>query len=334
MAFPHFDPDRPGILFFCRGRGRGHAIPDSVIVRELAELRPDIQVHFVSYGTGARTLESLGFSLIDLDLPDDNSYAVTTVVAGQLIGELQPDLVVAHEEFTALLAAKILRKPAVLITDFFGKADSFAMECQWFADRILFLDRRGIHAEPPSAKGRTTYLGPALRRFQYRRRDRARARRELGLPASAKIITVMPGSWTEARAPLAERLFEAYDRLRGEKHLVWLAGADAKILSHPGVTVKESDWQIDRLMVASDLVITKCNRMTVRELAALGIRTLSVSYGLNPPDEVAIAGIRSNTTIRRQDLTSRVLRRALERPEPSPTRLRSRSVSAELASLV
>ncbi len=37
---------------------------------ELLKLRHDVDVRFVSYGTGTRTLEELGHSLIDLGLPD------------------------------------------------------------------------------------------------------------------------------------------------------------------------------------------------------------------------------------------------------------------------
>ena len=42
-------------LFFSRGRGRGHAIPDLEIVRELAQITDAITVQFVSYATGAAT---------------------------------------------------------------------------------------------------------------------------------------------------------------------------------------------------------------------------------------------------------------------------------------
>lgn len=63
---------------------------------------------------------------------------------------------------------------------------------------------------------------------------------------------------------------------------MWLAGSDAALLGRqtrrrPPTTVLEHEWDIARLMCACDLVIIKCNRMTVRELATLGIRTLSVS---------------------------------------------------------
>lgn len=82
MAFPEFDEGKRKILFFSRGRGRGHAIPDMEIAKELTKDRQDVQVHFVSYGTGARTIEQYGFPLIDVELPDQGSHTAMTVIAG------------------------------------------------------------------------------------------------------------------------------------------------------------------------------------------------------------------------------------------------------------
>src|SRR5688572_19521101 len=178
MPFPEFDPGKSKILFFSRGRGRGHAIPDIEIVRELARLRNDVEVRFVSYATGARTIEELGFPLIDLGLSETNGTAETTVLAGKMIGWLEPDLVVAHEEFAAMPAAKIFDKPTVMILDFFTGAEMYSMQSLRFADHVLFTDRRGLHVEPPSVRGRVRYMGPVQRSFEYTRRDRLRARRE------------------------------------------------------------------------------------------------------------------------------------------------------------
>ena len=334
----HFEPGRKKMLFFTRGRGRGHAIPDIAIVRELEQLRPGIQVRFVSYGTGALTFAAHGIPCIDLQLPDQNSIAATTVLAGRLIAAMAPDIVVAHEEFSAMPVAKIFGLPTVMITDFFAAPGMLSMESLWYADRVLFLARRGLHVEPPPVRGKVKYLGPALRAFTYRRRDRRRARAELGLAAGATVVTVLPGSWTEAMAPAYDAVVSAFDRLRQpDKHLVWLAGADEHLLKQRvsahrrDLTILGADWQIDRLMVASDLVIIKANRMTVIELASLGIRTLSLSYGLNPVDEQCVAGLEGNETIAIAALTPGRLRLALARPEPAAVRFRSRSCAKELS---
>ena len=132
----------------------------------------------------------------------------------------------------------------------------------------------------------------------------------------------------------------AFDQLRQPgKHLVWLAGADEHLLKElvsgrNDITLLGTDWQIDRLMVASDLAITKSNRMTVIELASLGVRTLSLSYGLNPVDEQCVASLEGNETIGIEKLTAGRLKKALARPEPTAVRFRSRSCAVELSRML
>ena len=311
MSFPEFDAGKIKVLFFSRGRGRGHAIPDIRIAAELGQICPDIQIRFVSYGTGARTVEELGHPFIDLGLPDTNGTAETTVLAGKLIGYLQPDLVVAHEEFAAMPVAKVFSKRTVMITDFFTDPDRYSMQSLSFADHILFTDQRGIYQEPPSAAGRTRYLGPVPTGFEFTRRDRPRARRELGLNADTTVVSVMPGSWTEDMAPILDLVLPAFEAIEGDKRLIWLAGQDhalisARVNARPDVTVLESDWKIDRLMVASDIVIAKVNRRTLVELAMLGIRTLSISYQLNPIDEIRAAAPRFEHYLSRRRTSGRI----------------------------
>ena len=59
-------------LFFSRGKGRGHAVPDAVIAADLAAMDPTGEITFASYGTGHATLRDLGCAVIDLDLPEDD----------------------------------------------------------------------------------------------------------------------------------------------------------------------------------------------------------------------------------------------------------------------
>jgi len=281
------------------------------------QLPPEWNIVYASYGTGYRTFQQAGVPCIDMGLPDANSTADTTVLAGRITGHVNPDVVIAHEEFAALPAAKIFGKPTVMITDFFTSPEMYSMATLKHADCILFPGIRGVFDEPATAAGRVTYVKPVLRSFAFRRRDRAKAREELGLPRDACVIAVLPGSWTEEMAPIREQVERSFAALRPvPKHLVW---------QDPGTY----DPQPDRLMVAADLAITKCNRITVYELASLGIRTLSIRHGGNPADERAIAGLPCNRNISR--LTPRVLREALGSPEPRPMRWAGRSCANELA---
>src|SRR5260370_14131139 len=95
------------VLFFSRGRGRGHAIPDIEILQELRQIDSGIEVQFVSYATGAETFKAEGHGVVDLALPEDNGFVETTIVAYRTILEFRPKVVISHEEFAALVAARL-----------------------------------------------------------------------------------------------------------------------------------------------------------------------------------------------------------------------------------
>ena len=303
-ANPHFDSSRFGLLFFSRGRGRGHAIPDIAIAEELVRRRDDVDIRFVSYGTGADTFTEFGHGVIDLDLPERKSTLETLVRAGHMIGWLRPQLVVAHEEFAVPPAARIFGVPALFITDWFSEPENFSMRCLGYADEVLFIDEPGIFEEPPYLKSKVHYVGAVLREFRYSKNDRNRAREELALPRDATIICVLPGSGTEQRAPIFNLVLAAFGVIgRQPKRLIWIAGEDHELLAEktkerPEIIVNKQDWQMDRLMVASDLAITKTNRKALKELAALGIPSISLSYGLNEIDDAVAAKMPTNLTLR------------------------------------
>ena len=319
MAGIEFDSSRVGVLLFSRGRGSGHAIPDIAIVEELQKLRDDVDLRFVSYATGAATLSERGYDVIDLNLPERNPVLETMVRAAKIIGGLGPQLVVSHEEFTALPAAKIFDLPTVMITDWFVEPEKFSMQTLQYADEIIFIDDSGIFEEPPYVSGRVQYVGPVLRPFEYSRADRERARRELDLPDDAVVISMLPGSSaTEAREPVYDLVMPAFQQLEApNKRLIWIAGTDHDMLGEktkdiPGVLVKESDWQMDRLMVASDLAITKTNRKTSMELAALGIPSISLSDGSNRINVRRLEQIPTNCGLVVKEIDSEKLRLAIE----------------------
>ena len=303
MAHPEFDPGRIGVLFFSRGRGRGHAVPDCALAEELCCLRDDVDIRFVSYATGAETFVELGHTIIDLDLPENNPLFETLIRAARVIGWLKPALVIAHEELAVLAAARILELPTLYLTDWFGGPEDIRTSLLAYADETLFLDDAGIFPEPVQAAGRVHYVGPVLRPFRYTRKDRLRARQELGIPADQVVISVLPGSWTEQKAPIFALVVGAFDRLEVQsKTLLWIAGEDHAILEHQakgrtGIVIQQQEWQMDRLMVASDLAVTKATRKTSMELAALGIPSISLSHGLNRIDDIRVKHIASNIAL-------------------------------------
>jgi hypothetical protein len=302
-----------GVVFFSRGRGRGHAVPDMAIERELKRAEPDLDIRFVSYSGGAHALRSCGYDVLDLLMPDDPPLSDAIVAQTRVVGYLRPRLVIAHEEFPALIAARVFEVPCIFITDFFQDPKSFCMEALNCAREIIFTAEPGIYTEPPFLRPQIHYVGPAVRRFQYGRADRQRARQELGIPAEAVLALCQPGNWPESQVPMGQVLVSALDAVPyPSKRLIWLAGRDYDALrslfcDRSDITVVKEDWQIDRLFAASDLAITKANRQTVFEAASVGLPSISVSNGINWPDDVAVAHVRSNTSLHVRGLTADVL---------------------------
>ena len=106
------------MLFFVRGLGSGHAIPDLGIAHELRKLRPDVQIAFASYGTGAKTLAEHKAPLVDLQLPEEGDFAEMLVRAGKTIARLTPDLVVSHEETAVWRRRRSSTRPPSMLRTF------------------------------------------------------------------------------------------------------------------------------------------------------------------------------------------------------------------------
>ncbi len=292
------------ILFFCRGRGRGHAVPDLEVVRELSTLRAGLAIQLASYGTGAETIRQAGYPVADLGLPEANPFLETLIVATRLIAAFEPDVVVSHEEFAALPAARTAQVPAIFITDWFPPAPGVRADCLAYADSVVFTEERGVYVPPPFLGRAPCYVEPVVRKMRYTLADRSRARSELAVAESVFLLSVIPGSWaTEARVPLLELVLSAWSLLRRDGDaLVWVSSRDHDLVAQrcagmPGVCAIEDARPVERLMVASDVVLTKGNRGTIMELTSLGVPSLSLSPASNPIDDVLVSRIRSNTAL-------------------------------------
>jgi UDP-N-acetylglucosamine:LPS N-acetylglucosamine transferase len=338
---------RRKVLFFTRGRGRGHAIPDLSIAEELGRQAPDLDLKFASYSTGGETLREAGHEIIDLKLPDLAPHHPALIRASQAIINARPDVVVSHEEFPALPAAKIFGLPTAFIVDFFPTADIW-QDCLRYADRIIFIERQGIFAEPEEAKGKIRYVGPVLRPLAIEPGDRAQMRQKFGVSAKAVVVSVIPGAWaTEQRAPIFDLVVPAFEALPfAEKRLIWVAGSDQAEISRRldaregarrDVVVLAQCSPVEKLMLASDLCITKANRGTTIDVARLGVPSLSLSFGLNRLDEAITTRIHSNLTLDVNGIDSRFLAGAIQtvlaaaQVAPFPPSAQYRESSAALA---
>jgi len=293
------------IVLVSRGHGRGHAMPDMAIAGELAKLAPDIPIRFVSYAAGAEAYRACGFPVTDLEVDDNPPFLDMVVKLTRLFGEMNPwpGLIIAHEEFPVLPAAEIFEIPCVFITDFFTDPGHLLMQALKYAAEVVFTGEPGVFTEPPYLSDKVHYVGRAVREFEYSLSDRARARAELGIPVDATVALFQPGAWMESRVPIADLLTAAWELLpRSPKRLIWLGGRDFDALSlkfrdRTDLMFLREDWKMERLMAASDVLITKANRLTVYEAAALGLPSVSISNLANWPDDVAVARVPSNIAL-------------------------------------
>jgi hypothetical protein len=307
-------PDVNRLLFFTRGRGRGHALPDLLIADNLRRLCNTIDLQFVSYGTGAITLREAHAPVIDLGFDDDNDFLETLFRSAQCIRDFSPDLVIAHEEFAAIPAAVLSNTRVVFIVDWFLDPSTLLMQTLRYAERVLFISEAGTYQEPDYLKGRIHYTGDLIRPLSYRLSDRLRARHELGVGSGSVVISVIPGIWAnESRSPIFDLIVSAVEKLTfPDKHLFWVAGTDyshllSRAAGRPFVNIVEHHEPIEQLMVCSDIVITKANRGTTMEVDELGVRSISLSFGFNPVDDIAVARLRSNVALNARAVTSEFL---------------------------
>jgi hypothetical protein len=275
---------------FSRGRGFGHAIPDMDIVAEIGKMDRAIDVHFASYATDASVLEAKGHKLTNLNLPENNAFVETLVASHRLITESKPDVIVAHEEFSAIVAARLTGVPSIFISAWLPPAGSIGAESLLSASSILVIDVPGLFPVPTGTTAHVHYSGPILRKMKYTWKDRLVLRRENGIPDEALAILVVPGGWaSEERSPIVETVFSAYAMLtRAPKHLIWLAGKDTESIKQRaaasglgGVTVLPHCDPIERVMAACDVVITKGTRGITMDATSVGVPSISLSPGLN-----------------------------------------------------
>jgi UDP-N-acetylglucosamine:LPS N-acetylglucosamine transferase len=291
-------------LFFSRGRGYGHAIPDLAIASVMHELHPEISIQFASYATGAEVFRRANAPVIDLNLPEANPFLDTLFLAEKLIEEEDPDVVIAHEEFAALAAARSHSVPSVFISAWLPPAGTIHADALRCADSIIVIERAGLFPIPAGVTAEPRFTGPILRKMQCSLADKIKVREKLGLGQDATVILVVSGGWAnEKRAPIADLILPAFSQLpHRKKKLVWLAGKDRAQLQEAAaafddIQVLDYYAPVEEMIVASDLVVTKGTRGITIDAATIGVPSLSISHGLNPVDDLLVPRIRSNIAV-------------------------------------
>lgn len=302
------------VLFFSRGRGHGHAVPDMAIAHELLNLAPETTVQFASYATGTATLRQGGWEVFDLHLPENNPFLPTLLVCADVIRRVSPSVIVAHEEFAALVAGRMAGTPSIFLSAWLPLAQGYAHDAMACADSAIILEEPGIFATPGNMGVQPRFVGRLRREISHTPADRARARGALAVPEDAVVVTVIPGGFaSEEKAPFFPLVADAFQRLPfPEKRLFWLGGADAKKLASstqdlPSITILDHQPSIDHFLVASDVVITKGTRGATLDAVAAGVPSISLSPGLNPIDDLLVPRIRSNLALNARAVTGEIL---------------------------
>lgn len=305
---------KDNIVMFSRGRGHGHAIPDMLIADEISRIAPQIAITFVSYATGANTFRHAKRDVIDLELTENNSFTETLLACEALLRREPPSLVIAHEEFAAIVAAKICNRKVVFVSAWLPPQGSIGADTLGVCDAAIVLGNPGLFPVPLGMKVAPVYVGPIIRAVQFTHRDRAVLRQDAGIDASALIIAVVPGgAASEREMPIADVVISAFLAIGGmDKRLIWISDKDyvlmcGKLAGLKGASAMEFIQPVERIIAMADVVITKGTRGITYDAAAVGVPTISISFGRNPIDDVIVPRIPTNISLNGKAVTAEIL---------------------------
>jgi UDP-N-acetylglucosamine:LPS N-acetylglucosamine transferase len=303
------------VLYFSRGRGHGHAIPDMAIAARLSALSPNIRCDFVSYATGAHTFRASGVDVLDLGIPENNGFLDTLIKCLHAIQQHKPDVVVAHEEFAALSAAHMLGTPSIFISAWLPGIGTIGAESLMMANAVIVLGDPGVFSLPPAVQCPVFYTGHILRKMAHTLSDRVKLREEYGIPRDSTCIVVVPGgSATEAAHPIADSVLAAFESLEdASRRLFWVSSKDYEMMSvkfagKEGVAALQFVSPIERLLACADVVITKGTRGITLDAASMGVPSISISNGSNPIDDILVPRIPTNVALRSSAVDGNVIR--------------------------
>jgi len=288
----------PKILYLSRGRGFSHAMNDLLIIKELKNLNKKLSILVASYDKGYTYFLKNGFRPFNLGLKQNDELTLkASLRIWSLIRKFKPDLVVSDEVFIALHITRGLKIPSILITHWFFELLSKKhpiIPAVKKANHVIFVDTPEFHTIPPDFNVHLTFVGPVIREFDYTLKDKTRARNELGINIKDKVILVTPGGRHKDRNKLLEVSVEVFKELKDDNlKLILLTGElygkySKRLKNEDRILVKDFDWKMDRLMVASDMVICKGTFSITWELAYLGIPSISIPDINNPIDQIHV----------------------------------------------
>ncbi|NUU63525.1 MGDG synthase family glycosyltransferase [Paenibacillus agri] len=293
------------VLLFSEGFGTGHTGAAYALAEGIKLLNPDVQCRVIELGrflnptvapwilSAYRRTVSSQPKLVGMMYKTQYNKSLNRLTklalhrifythAAQVIEQLKPDLIICTHPIPAAVISRLKRQGLnvplyTLITDY----DAHGSWVNDEVDRYLvstarvkaILTGRGIPAEYVTVTGI-----PVHPKF-WERSNKTQLRKELGL-ADIPTVLIMGGGWglmfgKDVMTSLTSRM--------NEIQLIFCMGSNDKLvskmqsnplLSHPNVKIIGYSKEINKLMDASDLLITKPGGMTCTEGQAKGIPML------------------------------------------------------------
>jgi hypothetical protein len=291
------------VLYFTHGRGHYHAAWDISTIDEIRAQCPDLEVLFVSNSVGAETFSLLGRNVINSMTSESANSTASLIAAYNVLKKVNPSLVVAHEEYSAVAAAGLLGIPSVYITSWLPLTGSVGATSIKDAAAVIVLEEPGSFQIPIPLKSKPLFVGRQSRAVKFRRCDRARLREKHGIKDSEYVVTVVPGgALGEEKAPILDVVLEAFSTFKcSDKRMFWITARDIgfareRMRDFSNISIIEFTPNYDEYIAMSDVVIAK-GRGAVLDAAGAGVSSISLSPQVNPIDDIILSRISSNTPL-------------------------------------
>lgn len=296
------------VLLFSEGFGTGHTGAAYALAEGIKRLNPDVQCRVIELGrflnptvapwilSAYRKTVSSQPKLIGMMYKTQYHKSLNRLTklalhrvfythASQVIEQLKPDLIICTHPIPAAVISRLKRQGLnvplyTLITDYDAHGSWVNAEANRYlvsTSRVKsILTGRGIPAD------QVTVTGIPVHPKFWERSNKTQLRKELGL-ADIPTVLIMGGGWG---LMFGKDVMNSLTARMDDIQLIFCMGSNEKmvakmranpLLNHPNVRILGYSSEINKLMDASDLLITKPGGMTCTEGQAKGIPMLFYS---------------------------------------------------------
>lgn len=288
------------VLIAAGGTG-GHIYPGLAIAEKIKEKNPDVEIVFIGSKVGMEKniipqsgypIEYIRVRGFERKASLETLAAIKGIFDGlndakKIIRNHQPDLVIGTGGFTAgpLLLIASRRKIKTLIHEQNAYPGKTNLMLGKRVDRIAISFKE---AEKYFPKEKTFLAGNPVR-SEYHQIDKNKFRENLNLSSTQKMILIMGGSQGAGSINRSALSLIEFYKDRKDRVVYHLTGKDQfdaikKEVENMGLTtsghvfVNAYSNEVQRLLGAADLVVSRSGAMSVAEIQAVGIPSILVPY--------------------------------------------------------